>query len=277
MIMDGKKVSEEILFSVSEIIRKNKLNISLAIISVGNCESSKVYIKSKKLACEKVGIKALIYEFSGNNELEIINLIKSLNENENIHGIILQSPLPQNLDYTKISNKINPIKDVDGVTAKNVYKNYLGKKTILPCTVKGILKLINYYDIDLIKKNVCIIGKSNLVGKPLALTLENLGATVTLCHTKTKFIGDFTEIADIIILACGKPKILKEYMVKEDSIVIDVGINKIDGKLCGDADFESLINKCKYITPVPGGVGPMTVASILENTLLCYNLQNKNE
>lgn len=277
MIMDGKKVSEEVLYSVSEKIRKNKLEVCLAIIMVGDNDASKIYVRNKKLSCEKVGIKAAIYELNNIKEEDLINLVKELNSDSSIHGIIVQSPLPKGIDFNKVVSNISPLKDVDGLSKDNIYKNYMFEECMLPCTVSGILKLLEYYNVDLVKKNVCIIGRSNLVGKPLSLAMQNRGATVSLCHSKTKFLGDFTETADIIVAACGVPRLLKDFMVKEGCAVIDVGINRVDGKLCGDCDYENLIDKCEYITPVPGGVGPMTVACVIENTLICYErLCDKN-
>lgn len=270
MKMDGKKLSEEILYSVSDKIRKRKLDISLAIIMIGNNDASKVYVRNKKLSCEKVGIKAIIHEYESISQETLIKLIEKLNADGTVHGIILQSPVPGEIDFSTVVSHIHPLKDVDGLSATNIYKNYMNYDCILPCTVSGILKLLSYYDIILEGKNVCIIGRSNLVGKPLSIAMQNKGATVSLCHSKTTFLGDYTEVADIIVVACGVPNLLKDFMVKPNVVVIDVGINRVNGKLCGDTDYEHLFNKCSHITPVPGGVGPMTVACVIENTLICY-------
>ncbi|MFI3260255.1 MAG: bifunctional 5,10-methylenetetrahydrofolate dehydrogenase/5,10-methenyltetrahydrofolate cyclohydrolase [bacterium] len=269
-IIDGKKIGEETLYYVSEVIKKNKYEVTLAIIVVGDDYASDIYVNKKKVSCELVGIKCVIHKLKDVTEKEVINLIKELNDNEDIDGIILQSPLPKGIDFNKCISYLDPKKDIDGVTKESVYNNYMNLPGLLPCTVKGIIKIFDYYDIDLTGKNVCIVGRSNLVGKPLFHALENRGATVSLCHSKTDFIGTYTERADIIVMACGIPELLKGYMVNEGVIVIDVGINRTNNGMCGDVDFESVSQKASFITPVPGGVGPMTVASIMENTLTCH-------
>lgn len=276
-ILDGKKVGEEVLYSVSKRIRKEKLKITLAIILVGNNPASEIYVKNKILSCEKVGITASLHKLNNTvTEQEIITLIEKLNKDDEVHGIILQSPLPEGVDFNKCSAHISSLKDIDGLSYLNVINNYNNKKCILPCTVKGIITLLDYYNIDVMGKNICIIGRSNLVGKPLFLALENLGATVTLCHKQTKDISRLTITSDIVIMACGVPKLLKADMIKDKCVVIDVGISRVEGKIVGDCDFENIKSKCDYITPVPGGVGPMTVASVIENTLLCYERINSN-
>ena len=268
MILDGKKLRDELLVQYKEKIREEKLNITLAIILVGNNEASKLYIKNKEKYCTEVGIKVDKYLLAeATSEEVLINLIKDLNEAKEVTGIILQSPVPNGIDFDKCSGMILPSKDVDGFTKDNVYNLYLNKKSILPCTVKGIIKLLEHYNIEINGKNVAIIGRGNLVGKPLAMALENRNATVSLLHSKTKDLKMFTKDADIVVVACGIPKLLKKDMIKEGSVVIDVGISRVDGKIVGDIDFDNIKDIATFVTPNPGGVGPMTVAMIIDNLI----------
>lgn len=268
MILDGKKLRDELLVQYKEKIREEKLNITLAIILVGNNEASKLYIKNKEKYCTEVGIKVDKYLLAEDTSEEVlINLIKDLNEDKEVTGIILQSPVPNGIDFDKCSGMILPSKDVDGFTKDNVYNLYLNKKSILPCTVKGIIKLLEHYNIEINGKNVAIIGRGNIVGKPLAMALENRNATVSLLHSKTKDLKMFTKDADIVVVACGIPKLLKKEMIKEGSVVIDVGISRVDGKIVGDIDFDNIKDIATFVTPNPGGVGPMTVAMIIDNLI----------
>lgn len=268
MILDGKKLRDELLVQYKEKIREEKLNITLAIILVGNNEASKLYIKNKEKYCTEVGIKVDKYLLAEDTSEEVlINLIKDLNEDKEVTGIILQSPVPNGIDFDKCSGMILPSKDVDGFTKDNVYNLYLNKKSILPCTVKGIIKLLEHYNIEINGKNVAIIGRGNIVGKPLAMALENRNATVSLLHSKTKDLKMFTKDADIVVVACGIPKLLKKDMIKEGSVVIDVGISRVDGKIVGDIDFDNIKDTAAFVTPNPGGVGPMTVAMIIDNLI----------
>lgn len=268
MILDGKKLRDELLVQYKEKIKEEKLNITLAIILVGNNEASKLYIKNKEKYCTEVGIKVDKYLLDEDtNEEVLINLIKDLNEDEKVTGIILQSPVPDGIDFDKCSGMILPSKDVDGFTKDNVYNLYLNKKSILPCTVKGIIKLLEYYNIEINGKNVAIIGRGNIVGKPLAMALENRNATVSLLHSKTKDLKMFTKDADIVVVACGIPKLLKKEMIKEGSVVIDVGISRVDGKIVGDIDFDNIKDIALFVTPNPGGIGPMTIAMIIDNLI----------
>ena len=268
MILDGKKLRDELLVQYKEKIKEEKLNITLAIILVGNNEASKLYIKNKEKYCTEVGIKVDKYLLDEDTSEEVlINLIKDLNEDEKVTGIILQSPVPNGIDFDKCSGMILPSKDVDGFTKDNVYNLYLNKKSILPCTVKGIIKLLEYYNIEINGKNVAIIGRGNIVGKPLAMALENRNATVSLLHSKTKDLKMFTKDADIVVVACGIPKLLKKEMIKEDSVVIDVGISRVDGKIVGDIDFDNIKDIALFVTPNPGGIGPMTIAMIIDNLI----------
>ena len=268
MILDGKKLRDELLVQYKEKIKEEKLNITLAIILVGNNEASKLYIKNKEKYCTEVGIKVDKYLLDEDTSEEVlINLIKDLNEDEKVTGIILQSPVPDGIDFDKCSGMILPSKDVDGFTKDNVYNLYLNKKIILPCTVKGIIKLLEYYNIEINGKNVAIIGRGNIVGKPLAMALENRNATVSLLHSKTKDLKMFTKDADIVVVACGIPKLLKKEMIKEGSVVIDVGISRVDGKIVGDIDFDNIKDIALFVTPNPGGIGPMTIAMIIDNLI----------
>ena len=268
MILDGKKLRDELLVQYKEKIKEEKLNITLAIILVGNNEASKLYIKNKEKYCTEVGIKVDKYLLDEDTSEEVlINIIKDLNEDEKVTGIILQSPVPNGIDFDKCSGMILPSKDVDGFTKDNVYNLYLNKKSILPCTVKGIIKLLEYYNIEINGKNVAIIGRGNIVGKPLAMALENRNATVSLLHSKTKDLKMFTKDADIVVVACGIPKLLKKEMIKEGSVVIDVGISRVDGKIVGDIDFDNIKDIALFVTPNPGGIGPMTIAMIIDNLI----------
>lgn len=268
MILDGKKLRDELLVQYKEKIKEEKLNITLAIILVGNNEASKLYIKNKEKYCTEVGIKVDKYLLDEDTSEEVlINLIKDLNEDEKVTGIILQSPVPDGIDFDKCSGMILPSKDVDGFTKDNVYNLYLNKKSILPCTVKGIIKLLEHYNIEINGKNVAIIGRGNIVGKPLAMALENRNATVSLLHSKTKDLKMFTKDADIVVVACGIPKLLKKEMIKEGSVVIDVGISSVDGKIVGDIDFDNIKDIALFVTPNPGGIGPMTIAMIIDNLI----------
>ena len=276
MNIDGKKISEEILEDIKEKISIISDDITLAIILVGDDDASKVYVKNKEIACNKVGMKSIVYNMDNNtSEDEVIKLIEDLSNDDSIHGIILQSPVPNNIDFLNCVSHINPLKDVDALGMSLTYNNYLNKNTLLPCTVSGILKLIDLHLKDISGMNVCIVGRSNLVGKPLSLALLNKDATVTICHSKTKNLGKITKESDILIVACGVPKLIKRNMVKKGCFLIDVGINRVDRKLVGDVDYKNVYKKCSYITPVPKGVGPMTVACLISNTYECYNLNRR--
>lgn len=268
MILDGKKLREELLANYKNIIEKENLKIKLAIIQVGDNEASNIYIKNKEKYCNMVGIKTDIYKLSSDTkEEELINLIDKLNKIKEVTGIILQSPVPKHIDYDKCSKTILSSKDVDGFTKENIYKLYMNEDTIMPATVKGIIVLLKKYNINIDGSNVVIIGRGNIVGKPLSLALTNENATVSLLHSHTKDITKYTKEADIIISACGTPNIITSDMIKDNSVVIDVGVNRINGKIVGDVDFESVSKKASFITPNPGGVGPMTIAMIIDNLI----------
>ena len=265
-ILDGKKVSNEIIENIKKEIEKDKLNLGFAVIWVGNDEASNIYVNNKLKKCEYVGIKAELYHLDEDvKEQEVLDLIDELNKREDINGILLQSPVPKHIDIVKCFNKIIQKKDVDGFSCTSVGNLYLGTPYHISCTPKGIISLLDYYNIDLNGKNICLINRSNIVGKPLLHLLINKNATVTMCHSKTNNLKEITKTADIIISAVGKPKFITEDMVKKNAIIIDVGISRVEGKVVGDVDFDSVSKKAKYITPVPGGVGPMTIAMLMEN------------
>lgn len=268
MILDGKKIKNDLLENFKEKIKTEKLYIKLAIILVGNNEASKIYIKNKEKACDYVGIKVEKYLLEENiAENDLLKLIDKLNNDTNITGIILQSPIPSHLDFDKCSNHIQASKDVDGFTKENIYKLYLGKKTILPCTVKGVIKLLEIYNIPIEGSNVVIVGRGNIVGHPLSLALLNKNATVTVAHSKTKNLKNITKNADILISATGKPHLIQKDYVKKDAVVIDVGVSRVNGKIIGDIDFQEIVDIASFITPNPGGIGPMTVAMIIDNLI----------
>lgn len=280
MIIDGKKIAQSVLESVkkdAEKLNGKGVTPGLAVIMVGNNQASKTYVRNKKMACEKAGIKSEEYLLPEDaSEKEILNLIDKLNATKEVSGILVQLPLPPHLDSKTICERISPLKDVDAFTSKNIGDLFKGDAKFLPCTPAGILEILKHENINLAGKHCVIIGRSNIVGKPLALLLIQNDATVTVCHSKTKNLEGICKLADIVICAVGKEKFLKKEMVKPGAVVIDVGINRDEnGKLCGDADFENLEPICSKITPVPGGVGPMTVAMLVKNAAKAAEIQNK--
>lgn len=272
--MDGKGLSAKIKDELKGRIESYVKKPILVVITIGNDAASEVYVNNKKKAAEYVCMSFLHIKFEDTvKEQEVINKIKELNEDKSIDGIIVQLPLPKGYNESRIVNSVTPSKDVDGLTELSMSKLLLGKDTFIPCTTKGIMEIFDYYKIDLEGKNIVIVGRSNLVGKPTFLECLKRNATVTLCHSKTKDLKEFTKKADIVIAACGKKHLIDKTMVKKDSIIIDVGINRIEGKIYGDVnpDVEEV---CSYVTPVPGGVGPMTVVCLLKNTFEAYKLHN---
>jgi len=268
ILLDGKKLSDEIIDNIKTEIEKNKLNIGFAIIWIGNDDASNVYVNTKIKKCKYAGIKTELFHLDDKvTEQEVLNLIENLNSRDDVNGILLQSPVPNHINIKKCFNAIEYKKDIDGFSNVSTGNLYLGIPYHISCTPKGIIKLLDKYNIDLAGKNVCIINRSSIVGKPLFHLLVEKDATVTMCHSKTTKIDNYTQNADIIISAVGIPKFITEDMVKENAIVIDVGISRVDGKIIGDVDFEKVSKKASYITPVPGGVGPMTIAMVLENIL----------
>jgi len=271
-IIDGKELAKNIRLKLKdevEELKKAEIHPKLAVIMVGDDKASKVYVKNKSKACEDVGIEYEEHILPATTKMEeLLELIEKLNNDETIHGILVQSPLPQGLDANEAFRTISPQKDVDGFNPINVGKLSLNQDCFVSCTPFGIIKMLEAYNIEMQGAHAVIIGRSNIVGKPLAQCLLNKNATVTICHSKTKNLKEMTKQADILIAAIGKPKFVTEDMVKEGATVIDVGINRMDdGKLLGDTDFETIKEKASYITPVPGGVGPMTIAMLMHNVV----------
>jgi len=270
-IIDGKKIAEEIKDNLKSEIEKFNLQPGLAIIMVGNNPASEIYVRNKLKACEKVGIHAVLHHFkdAGVTEQEIINCIEKLNIDTSIHGIIVQSPLPLGFNEDYITSYINSNKDVDGFGIESLGHLASNQEKYLSATPYGIIKMLEYENISITGKHVVIVGRSKIVGRPLALALLNRDATVTITHSKTKNLKEITKLADILIVAVGKSYFITEDYVKNGAVVIDVGINRdLNGKLCGDVDYLYVKDKASYITPVPGGVGPMTIAMLLTNVVL---------
>lgn len=269
IILDGKTLAKKVRLDLKEEVTKLKANNifpKLAVIMVGNDPSSKIYVRNKSKACNEIGIDYEEYLVDENIPMEdLLDLINNLNNDESIQGILLQSPIPKHLDINEAFKSISPKKDVDGFNPVNVGKLCLGQETFVSCTPFGIMRLLKEYNIEVEGKNAVVIGRSNIVGKPMVQCLLNKNATVTVCHSKTKNLPEFTRNADILICAIGKPKFVNKDMVKEGAVVIDVGINRDENGLCGDVDFENVKEKVAYITPVPGGVGPMTIAMLMNN------------
>lgn len=275
ILLDGKKVSKDIKDSlkqeVLDIIKQNKRAPHLAIVLVGEVMASQIYVKNKIKACEYTGIKATLIkkEETVTNE-ELVLLVNELNNDDEIDGIIVQLPLPKHIDEQLIINTISSKKDVDGFGIENKGKLFSGLECFKSATPFGIIKLLEAYNIDIAGMNAVVVGRSNIVGKPMSIMLLDKNATVTICHSRTKELKNVTNKADLLVVAIGKTKFIKEDMVKENAIVIDVGMNRDEFGLCGDVDFENVSKKASYITPVPGGVGPLTIAMLLTNTLLAY-------
>ncbi len=272
-LISGKEVSEYVKNQVKDevsLLKEKGIEPCLAVIIVGNDPASRVYVNNKKKACEYTGMRSLEFALpEATTEKELLTLIEKLNNDSSVDGILCQLPVPKHIDEKAVIEAISPKKDVDVFSAVNVGKMWQGDYAMASCTPMGVMELLKYYDIDVCGKNCVIIGRSNIVGKPMASLLLQKSATVTVCHSKTQNLSDFTSKADIIVAAVGRAKFLKADMVKDGAVVIDVGINRDEnGKLCGDVDFENVKEKCSYITPVPGGCGPMTIAVLMKNTLL---------
>lgn len=274
--IDGKAFSQVILEKIREehnqLKEKYGKQAGLAVVIVGNNPASQVYVRNKMKACENVGFYSENIELDENiSEEELLQEINKLNKNDRINGILVQLPLPSHINELKIIDRISPEKDVDGFHVANIGKMVIGDETgFLSCTPYGIMQLLEEYKIEIAGKDAVIIGRSNIVGKPMALMLIQKGATVQVCNSRTKDLRKKLNEADIIIVAAGVPKLLKKEDVKEGAVVIDVGINRVDGKICGDVDYEEVAERASYITPVPGGVGPMTIASLIKNTFKSY-------
>lgn len=279
MILSGKdlaaRLKENMRSCIIDLAVSTGTTPHLAVIIVGNNPASQSYVKGKSKACEEVGIRNTTIALPEDvTEQELLRTIDELNANPDVHGILVQLPLPSHINGHNVMNHITPEKDVDGFHPVNVDALYTSKVTgIVPCTPKGIMHLLKDTNIDIAGKNAVVIGRSNIVGLPIAKLLLDNNATVTICHSKTQNLKDITSKADILIVAIGKAKFVTEDMVKPGAVVIDVGINRVDGKIVGDVDFDNVKEKASFITPVPGGVGPMTIACLLENTIHCFTRQ----
>tara|TARA_B100000530_G_scaffold256382_1_gene169938 strand:+ start:778 stop:1626 length:849 start_codon:yes stop_codon:yes gene_type:complete len=272
-IISGREVAENILTTnlKNKVIELNKKNINpkLIVILVGDMKASASYVAQKEKFAVKAGIESDILRFESTvTEEQILQEINKINNDNSIHGVIVQLPLPDHISVAKVLNSIDPSKDVDGFTPTNVGKLFLGEDTLVSCTPKGIMQMLDSTGTDLNGKNVTVVGRSNIVGKPAAILCLQQNATVTMCHSRTKDLNAKLSDADVIIVAVGIPKFIHGDQIPENCIVIDVGIHNIEGKLCGDVDFESASKKATAITPVPGGVGPMTVCALIENTII---------
>ena len=279
-LIDGKAVSQAIKDEIKQEITKIKANngkdISLAVVLIGDDPASKVYVNNKAKACEYVGITSYTYRLpEETTQQQAEELVSSLVNDDKITGILVQLPLPKHLDENKILKLIPAKKDVDGFSDENIGKLLQGKKTVISCTPFGVMELLRHYNVDLTGKNAVVIGRSNIVGKPMTALLINANATVTVCHSKTVNLKEITKKADVLIVAIGRPKFVTADMVKDGAVVIDVGINRVDGKLVGDVDFENVEPIASMITPVPGGVGPMTIAMLMKNTLIAGTTDNE--
>ena len=279
IIIDGKKVSaqvkEQVRIETEELVKKG-IKPGLAVIIVGDDPASRVYVNNKKKACEKVGFLSKEFALPATTtQEELLSLVKELNEDKEINGILCQLPLPKGLDEKAVIEAISPLKDVDAFHASNVGKIMIGDYDFLPCTPAGVMEMLHSYNIPVEGNECVVIGRSNIVGKPMAMLLLHENGTVTITHSRTKNLKEVTKRADILVAAIGKPKFVTADMVKEGAVVIDVGMDRDEnGKLCGDVDFENVKEKCSAITPVPGGVGPMTIAVLMKNTLKACKIQN---
>ena len=272
-IIDGKLVSnklrEELKIEIAEFKNNYGITPGLAVIMVGDNPASAVYVRNKHKACADVGITSYQIELSSEtSEDELLSKIDELNADKNVHGILVQLPLPKHIDEEKVINRISPDKDVDAFHPINVGKIMIGNYSFLPCTPAGIMELLRHYNVDITGKKCVVVGRSNIVGKPMALLLLEKHGTVTVCHSRTRELSEITREADILVVAIGRACFLTADMVKDGAVVIDVGINRLpDGKLAGDVDFEPVAERASLITPVPGGVGPMTITMLLKNTI----------
>ena len=276
-IIDGKAVSAAVKEQVRAEIERDKLDIGLAVVIVGDDPASRVYVNNKKKACEVCGIKSYEYALPAEtSEEQLLELIDALNADDKVNGILVQLPLPRHLDEEKVIKRISPLKDVDAFSAENVGKIMIGNYAFLPCTPAGCMELIHSTGIEVSGKECVVIGRSNIVGKPMAMLLLHENGTVTICHSRTKDLAEVCRRADILVAAVGKTNFVTADMVKDGAVVIDVGINRLDtGKLCGDVKFDEVSEKAGWITPVPGGVGPMTIAMLMKNTVMAKRIQSK--
>lgn len=280
IIIDGKLVAQEVKAKVSKKVKElqeNGITPGLAVIIIGNNQASRIYVNNKKKSCAEVSIYSKEYALPDTtSQKELIELISKLNNDDSINGILVQLPLPNHINEKAVIEAIDPLKDVDAFHEINVGKIMIGEYDLLPCTPAGIIELLNSQNIEIEGKHCVVVGRSNIVGKPMAMLLLHRNGTVTICHSKTKNLKEICKNADILIAAVGKAKFITSDMVKKGAVVIDVGMNKDEnGKLCGDVDFDNVEKIASYITPVPGGVGPMTIAMLMKNTVIAASLQNR--
>ena len=275
-IIDGKKISKQLNEELQIKVSKLKEKPGIAIVLVGNDPASEIYVSSKEKNCKKIGIHCERHNLpKDTKEMDLLKLVEDLNQKSSIHGILIQLPLPKHISEKLIVDAILPYKDVDGFTPVNLGNLTAGNTLLAPATPRAIVKLIESTGVNMQGKHAVVIGRSNIVGKPVALLLLEKNATVSICHSKTKDLKDITKQADILIAAVGKPKFVKKDMVKQDAIVIDVGINRSQGKIVGDVDFDNVKDTASHITPVPGGVGPMTIALMLDNLVKAKEISDK--
>jgi len=279
-IIDGKKVSanvkERVRLECERLVKEHGVTPGLAVVIVGDDPASRVYVNNKKKACELVGFKSEEYALPAETtQEELLSLVDTLNNKDDINGILVQLPLPKHLDDKSVIERISPKKDVDAFHAVNVGKIMLGEYDFLPCTPAGVMEMLHQYEIPVEGRECVVIGRSNIVGKPMGMLLLHENGTVTICHSRTANLKEVCQRADILVAAVGRAKFVTADMVKDGAVVIDVGMNRDEnGKLCGDVDFENVKDKCSYITPVPGGVGPMTIATLMKNTIKACKIQN---
>lgn len=278
-IIDGKAISAAVKEQVRAEVERDKLSVGLAVVIVGDDPASRVYVNNKKKACEFCGIKSYEYALPAETtEKELLDLVDTLNADKNVNGILVQLPLPKHLNEKKVIERISPLKDVDAFHESNVGKIMIGNYAFLPCTPAGCMELIHSTGVEVAGKDCVVIGRSNIVGKPMAMLLLHENGTVTICHSKTKNLAEVCSRADILIAAVGRPNFVTADMIKPGAVVIDVGINRLEnGKLCGDVKFDEVSEKASWITPVPGGVGPMTIAMLMRNTVTAWRIQNEKK
>lgn len=278
-IIDGKKVSADVraeMAKEAELLKQKGITVTLAVVIVGDDPASRVYVNNKKKACAEIGYNSKEFALPAETtQEELLALVNTLNQDSEINGILVQLPLPKHIDENAVIEAISPLKDVDAFHASNVGKIMIGDYDFLPCTPAGVMEMLKAYNINVNGKDCVVIGRSNIVGKPMAMLLLHQNGTVTICHSRTKNLAEVCRKADILVAAVGRAKFVTADMVKEGAVVIDVGMNRDEnGKLCGDVDFDGVKDKTSAITPVPGGVGPMTIAMLMKNTLKAAKLQN---
>lgn len=278
--MDGKALSllieTDIKNSVVDYVSKGNRSPKLVVLLIGDNPASVTYVKNKEKACERVGILSEVIRMTSDvNTTDVLKVVKELNNDTTVDGILVQLPIPKHLDVNTIIESLNPNKDVDGLHSINIAKLYANQDGFVPCTPRGIMTLLKHYNVEISGKHAVVIGRSALVGRPVAQLLLNENATVTVCHSKTRNLAQLTQLADIVVVAIGKDKFLTLEHIHHANAIIDVGINRVNDKLVGDVDYDALLDKVDYMTPVPGGVGPMTIVSLLENTMKSYGLSIK--